>query len=74
MSMVACLVAWTSIDWISKVSNDNIKVSFSLLQLRLGIVIHKLQLGMRKGLLVCFQVLMAEVTDILHTGRACVQT
>ena len=63
---ITYLVTRPPIDWISKICNDDIKLAFCLLQLRFGIIINEFQLGICKSLLVCFQMLMAEVADILH--------
>ncbi len=67
------LVTWTPEHRVSKICNDDIKCAFTLLELSLGIVIDQVQFGISKSLLVSFQVLVAEVTDILHQQAAAPQ-
>ena len=59
------LIAGATIYRVSQVCNNDIKGALALLQLSFGIIIDQLQLWIRKSFLICFQVQVAEVADVL---------
>lgn len=60
------LVAWSPLQWVCQVPDDDVKCSWVCLQLCARIIIDQLKLGGLKRTLVLSQVSMAEVTHNLN--------